>query len=143
MRVSFQSVEDAAMSSYQNLRAIVIDAVREYCAEHYFRPYIWVEVDSACRVPTEYVKDGMIILDIDDEAVRGFQMNDEYLSFEARFGDETDSMEIVVPLNRIVHVAAAEQAVEGASFMASPTSLELLEKLTGSSVAPRRPMRIK
>ena len=40
MRVSFQSVEDAAMSSDQNLRAIMIDAVREYCAEHYFRPYI-------------------------------------------------------------------------------------------------------
>ena len=90
MRVSFQSVEDAAMSSYQNLRAIMIDAVREYCAEHYFRPYIWVEVDSACRVPSEYVKDGMIILDIDDEAVRGFQMNDEYLRSALRRRDGFD-----------------------------------------------------
>ncbi len=134
------------MSSYQTVRATVIDAVREYCMEHYFRPYIWVEVDEACRVPEEYVQDGMIILDIDDEAVRSFDMNDECLSFFARFGDENDAMEVVVPLNRIVHVAPAEEASSGASFILTPTPPELVVKLTGNPVpaaAPRRPMRIK
>ena len=52
----------------RSIRAKLIESVREYCAEHFLRPYIWVDVDDACLVPFEYVTEGMIILDVDDEA---------------------------------------------------------------------------
>ena len=54
----------------RSIRAKLIESVREYCAEHFLRPYIWVDVDDACLVPFEYVTEGMIILDVDDEADR-------------------------------------------------------------------------
>ena len=92
----------------RSIRAKLIESVREYCAEHFLRPYIWVDVDDACLVPFEYVTEGMIILDVDDEAVRGLELTDELLTFEARFGDSVEPMQVVVPLNRIVHAAPAE-----------------------------------
>ena len=58
----------------RSIRAKLIESVREYCAEHFLRPYIWVDVDDACLVPFEYVTEGMIILDVDDEAVRGLEL---------------------------------------------------------------------
>ena len=39
----------------RSIRAKLIESVREYCAEHFLRPYIWVDVDDACLVPFEYV----------------------------------------------------------------------------------------
>ena len=44
----------------RSIRAKLIESVREYCAEHFLRPYIWVDVDDACLVPFEYVTEGMI-----------------------------------------------------------------------------------
>ena len=64
----------------RSIRAKLIESVREYCAEHFLRPYIWVDVDDACLVPFEYVTEGMIILDVDDEAVRGLELTDELLT---------------------------------------------------------------
>ena len=81
----------------RSIRAKLIESVREYCAEHFLRPYIWVDVDDACLVPFEYVTEGMIILDVDDEAVRGLELTDELLTFEARFGDSVEPMQVVVP----------------------------------------------
>ena len=109
----------------RSIRAKLIESVREYCAEHFLRPYIWVDVDDACLVPFEYVTEGMIILDVDDEAVRGLELTDELLTFEARFGDSVEPMQVVVPLNRIVHAAPAETPEEGASFMVKPTHPDL------------------
>ena len=131
------------------LRAKIVESVRDYCTEHFMRPYIWVDVDDACIVPYEFVTDGMIVLDIDDEAIREFEVTNEILTFQARFGDTVDPLTVVVPLNRIVHAAPAEAPEEGASFMSKPTKPELRASILGeekpkeATPAPRRPMRIK
>ena len=136
-------------SSNRNLRGVIVETVRAYCDEHYMRPYLWIDVDDACVVPTEYVTEGMIILDVDDEAVRNWEVTNEVITFEARFGDEVDPMRVVVPINRIVHVAPAEEPDTGASFPARPTHPDLREEILGDdkpepkTEAPRRPMRIK
>ena len=114
----------------RSIRAKLIESVREYCAEHFLRPYIWVDVD---------------------DAVRGLELTDELLTFEARFGDSVEPMQVVVPLNRIVHAAPAETPEEGASFMVKPTHPDLRAEILGeekpaetvSAPQPHRPMRIK
>ena len=75
----------------RSIRAKLIESVREYCAEHFLRPYIWVDVDDACLVPFEYVTEGMIILDVDDEAVRGLELTDELLTFDCACGPGGDA----------------------------------------------------
>ena len=101
--------------SFRNFRAAVIETLREHCAENGLTPYIWVKVDDNCQVPLEYVQDGVIVLDIEDEAIRGFGLTDEALFFDARFDE--DVMHVVVPLPNIVHAAPGEAPALGASFM--------------------------
>lgn len=134
-------------ASQPNLRRVIIETVRNYCDEHYMRPYVWIDVDDACIVPMEYVTEGMIILDVDDEAIRGWEVNDRCLTFEARFGDDAEPMRVTVPLNRVVHVAPAEHPETGASFGPMPTDPDLRAEILGETPpeppAVRRPMRIK
>ena len=141
--------------SFRNFRAAVIETLREHCAENGFTPYIWVKVDDNCQVPLEYVQDGVIVLDIEDEAIRGFGLTDEALFFDARFDE--DVMHVVVPLPNIVHAAPGEAPALGASFMlgqaAAPGATSEDDAPEKSSEAQqageepfeprRRPMRIK
>ncbi|MDO5531289.1 ClpXP protease specificity-enhancing factor SspB [Sutterella sp.] len=131
------------MDNLKNLRARCISTVLEYCYENGFRPYVWVEVDAGCVVPQEFVQEGMIIFDLDGEAVRNQVLDDDLLRFEARFGDDPDPMEVVVPVCRIVHVAPVNEVDEGASFQTRPTPPELVARATGKEPVIRRPMRIK
>ena len=141
--------------SFRNFRAAVIETLREHCAENGLTPYIWVKVDDNCQVPLEYVQDGVIVLDIEDEAIRGFGLTDEALFFDARF--DKDVMHVVVPLPNIVHAAPGEAPALGASFMlgqaAAPGATSEDDAPEKSSEAQqageepfeprRRPMRIK
>lgn len=140
--------------SYRNIRAAMIETLRQYCFENDLRPYLWVSVDDACIVPTDYVQDNMIVFDVDEEAVREFELTDEYVSFAACF-DDNEPMHVVVPLNRIAHTGAAEEPMQGPSFIVSDTPSELRARILGKTPqtsaqapaseepAPRRPMRIK
>ena len=139
------------------LREDVVLAVRECCTQAGEDTWIWVGVDESCVVPSEFVRDGAIALDITDDAVAEFEISQGVLSFYASFGNDPTDVLVAVPLSRIGLVGPATAPTEGVSFriMETPAALKSkveemkrpaeteAEKPAAAATEFRRPMRIK
>ncbi|VAX06709.1 Stringent starvation protein B [hydrothermal vent metagenome] len=68
-------------------RPYLIRALFEWLLDCDLTPHLLVDVmDYKVVVPTQYVKDGRIILNIDPGAVRDLHLGNERITFQARFG---------------------------------------------------------
>jgi stringent starvation protein B len=93
-------------------------AIYEWCIDSGFTPYISVKVDETTRVPTEYVKNGEIVLNISAQATRSLTMSNDLIQFSARFSGM--SREISIPVARVAGVFARENG-HGAFFQVEDT----------------------
>lgn len=84
----------------------LIRAIYEWCADAGYTPYLAVAVDERTRVPTEYVKDGEIVLNIGASATRGLTMGNDVIQFSARFNGH--SRELTVPVAAVIGIFARE-----------------------------------
>ncbi len=91
----------------------LLRALYEWCVDSGYTPYVNVRVDARTRVPTAFVRDGQIVLNIGPNAVRNLQMDNEWVSFSARFGGVAH--EILVPVGNVVAIYARETG-EGMVF---------------------------
>src|SRR5439155_161643 len=64
----------------------LLRALFEWCVDNGYTPHVGVKVDSRAQVPSEYVKNGEITLNISPNAVHKLQMGNELIEFSARFG---------------------------------------------------------
>jgi stringent starvation protein B len=108
--------EDSKVTSQQ---PYFLRALYEWCVDNGFTPHVNVRVDTQCRVPLAYVKDGQIVLNIGPSAVRGLSMDNDFLTFSARFGGV--AQEVSVPIENIVSIYARETG-EGMAFAHLPTA---------------------
>lgn len=88
-------------------------ALYEWCVDNGFTPYVTVQVDKTTKVPPAYVKDGQIVLNIGPAAVRNLNMDNTWLTFSARFGGVSQTIE--VPVGNVLAIYARETG-EGMSF---------------------------
>jgi stringent starvation protein B len=88
-------------------------ALYEWCVDNGYTPYVSVRVDQGTRVPAAYVKDGQIVLNIGPAAVRNLNMDNNLLTFSARFGGVSQVIE--VPVGNVLAIYARETG-EGMSF---------------------------
>jgi len=88
-------------------------ALYEWCVDSGHTPYLTVRVDKQTRVPQAYVKDGQIVLNVGPSAVRNIHMDNEWVTFSARFGGMSHSIE--VPVGNVVAIYARETG-EGMAF---------------------------
>ncbi|MBC8006958.1 MAG: ClpXP protease specificity-enhancing factor [Prolixibacteraceae bacterium] len=95
----------------------LIRAIFEWCCDNGLTPYIAVRVDETTKVPTEYVKNGEIVLNVSPDATRNLKIGNDLLQFSARFAGV--SREISVPINTIGGIFAKETG-QGLSFQTSP-----------------------
>jgi stringent starvation protein B len=72
-----------------------------------------VFVDSHVQVPTEYVKNNEIVLNVGFEATSALKLGNEAIEFKARFGGA--SREIVVPVDHVIAIYARENG-QGMAF---------------------------
>jgi stringent starvation protein B len=84
----------------------LIRAIYEWCSESGYTPYLSVKVDSQTRVPTEFVKNGEIILNISFDAAHHLTLGNDVIQFSARFNGL--SQEISVPVNAVQGIFAKE-----------------------------------
>jgi stringent starvation protein B len=96
-------------------RPYLIRALHDWCSDNGFTPYIAVFVDASVRVPTEYVKNGEIVLNVGFEATSGLKLGNEVIEFKARFGGS--AREIIVPVSHVIAVYARENG-QGMAFPA-------------------------
>jgi stringent starvation protein B len=92
----------------------LIRAVYEWCADQGFSPYLAVAVDSTCKVPMAYVRNGQIVLDISMGATHQLQLGAETITFQARFGGV--AQHLFVPISRVLGVFPEHDQSLGAFF---------------------------
>ncbi|MCG2585837.1 ClpXP protease specificity-enhancing factor [Massilia sp. TS11] len=91
----------------------LLRALYEWCTDNGYTPHIAVKVDGSTQVPPEYVRKGEIVLNISFGATHGLKMDNEAISFKARFAGV--AREIYVPVTHIMAIYAAENG-QGMAF---------------------------
>lgn len=87
-------------------RPYLIRALYEWIMDNGMSPYLLVKADENVKVPREYIEDGKIILNIQADAVKGLQLGNEFINFNARFGGTPQ--EITVPVSSVLAIYATE-----------------------------------
>ncbi len=97
-------------------------AIYEWCTDNGYTPYLAVKVTPGVRVPMEFVRNGEIVLNISFGATSSLKMDNEEVSFKARFGGI--SRDICIPVGNVIAIYASENG-QGMAF-----ELSLPEDLT-------------
>ena len=103
----------APVNAGSSTRPYLIRALHDWCTDNGFTPYIAVFVDASVQVPTEYVKNNEIVLNIGFEATTGLKLGNELIEFKARFGGA--SRDIMVPVDHVIAIYARENG-QGMAF---------------------------
>ncbi len=96
------------------LKSHLVRAVVDWALEQGFTPHVAVFTDyPGVQVPDRFVQDGRVVLNVHPSAVHLYLLNDDGMSFSARFGGVSQSVH--VPLPAILAVYANENG-QGISF---------------------------
>ena len=87
-------------------KSYLIRAIYEWCSDSSFTPYLSVKVDAETRVPSEFVQNGEIILNISHDAAHHLTLGNDVIQFSARFN--SISREISIPVNAVQGIFAKE-----------------------------------
>ncbi|HBB53732.1 MAG TPA: ClpXP protease specificity-enhancing factor [Legionellales bacterium] len=92
----------------------LLRAYYDWIRDNQLTPYILVNAKYPnVEVPTQYVRDGKIVLDISAVACRGLDISAKGIQFSARFSGQL--MQIILPLESILAIYAKENS-EGTTF---------------------------
>ena len=84
----------------------MVRAIHEWCTDNGFTPHLLVVVSSQTRVPIGYVKEGEIVLNLNYSATKDLHIDNEVITFSARFGGV--SQNLYVPMNAVRGIFARE-----------------------------------
>ena len=99
--------------SETSTKPYLLRALYEWCTDNGYTPYVVVAVDGSTRVPMEFVKNGEIVLNISFEATGNLKMDNDWISFKARFGGI--AREIEIPVENVSAIYARENG-QGMAF---------------------------
>ena len=101
------------MSDVPSNKPYLIRALHQWCTDSGYTPFIAVFVDARVEVPMEFVKNDEIVLNLSIEACHQLQMENDWISFQARFGGIP--RKIIVPVTHVLAIYARENG-QGMSF---------------------------
>ncbi len=96
----------------------LLRAIYEWCTDSGYTPHIAVKVDAGTRVPMAYVRNGEIVLNISYGATHGLSIDNDAISFAARFSGV--SRDIYIPIECVLAIYANETG-QGMAFEATPS----------------------
>ena len=121
------------MSEPASTKPYLIRALYEWCTDNGYTPYIAVKVQSGVSVPMEYVRNGEIVLNIAFDATSAIHMDNEAISFKAKFGGVP--RDLYVPIASIAAIYAKENG-HGMGFeVTAPVEAEKASEPEQSSVS--------
>jgi stringent starvation protein B len=98
-------------------RPYLVRAIYEWILDNGMTPHILVDAaDEDVQVPRQFVENGRIVMNISPNAVRGLELGNTDLSFNARFAGAP--MNVNVPMHRVLAIYAREN---GQGMMFSET----------------------
>ncbi len=105
-------------------RPFLLRAYYDWLVENDLTPHLVVDATlPGVRVPTEFVRDGQIVLNIAPRAVGNLDLGKETISFNARFSGRPHS--VVVPMYAAMAVYAREN---GAGTMFEPEAAYAIQE---------------
>ena len=109
-------------------RPYLVKALYEWLLDNDLTPHLLVDAThEQAMLPVEFVEEGRIVLNINPSAVRNYYVDNEALSFNARFSGQP--MDVYVPMAAIMAIYAREDG-QGMGFGAEPgAELYHLEKI--------------
>lgn len=88
-------------------RPYLIRALYEWIVDNEMTPHLLVDAKYPdCMVPVQYVENGKIVLNVGPSAVQGLVMDNDAISFSARFSGT--AMQIYAPIGGILAIYARE-----------------------------------
>ena len=88
-------------------RPYLIRALYEWLVDNDLTPYLLVDANrDSVHVPTRYVEEGRIVLNVSPSAVRDLSLGNDLVAFEARFGGS--AFAISLPPDAVLGVYARE-----------------------------------
>src|SRR5437868_8649412 len=90
----------------KSTKPYLIRAIHEWCSDSNLTPYLSVKVDANTRVPTEYVKNGEIVLNLSYDATHRLTIGNDLIQFSARFNGV--SRECSIPIDAVLGIFARE-----------------------------------
>lgn len=101
-------------------RPYLVRALYEWIVDNNCTPHLLVDAEfPGVRVPTGFVSDGQIVLNVSPSAVRNLQMDNEAVSFEGRFGGVPHSL--YIPAAAMLAIYARENG-QGMVFELEPSA---------------------
>jgi len=101
------SIDTPQTSAMSSSRPYLLRALIEWINDNMMTPHILVNAGvNGVRVPASAIKDGRVVLNIAERAVTHLHMDNQTLSFSARFGGV--SFPVSVPITAILAVYARE-----------------------------------
>ncbi len=94
------------MSDKISTKPYMVRAIHEWCTDNGFTPHLLVVVSSQTRVPMAYVKEGEIVLNLNYSATKDLHIDNDAISFSARFGGV--SQNLYVPMDDVRGIFARE-----------------------------------
>jgi stringent starvation protein B len=118
----------------------LLRALYEWLVDNNSTPHIVVDTTiKGVMVPEQFVSDGQIVLNINASAVHDLLLNDDAVSFNARFGGVP--MNVYVPMVAVVAVYAKESGM-GMGFGMEP-GVEFFADQEPTPPEPEKPKRPK
>ena len=103
----------ADMVDVPSTKPYLIRALHQWCSDYGFTPFIAVFVDARVEVPMEFVKNNEIVLNLSSEACHQLNIENDWISFQARFGGIP--RKIMLPVSHVLAIYARENG-QGMAF---------------------------
>ena len=102
------------MPTLSSNRPYLIRALHQWISDNQLTPYILVDAtQQGTQVPTGFVQDGKIVLNIDYQATKNLQITNDFLIFDARFGGSPHHL--IIPIHGILAIYCRENG-QGMAF---------------------------
>jgi len=122
------------MNSITPSRPYLLRALYDWVIDNDMTPHIVVDAQvQGVQVPVQFVQDGQITLNIAPGAVQGLLVDDQGISFSARFGGVP--MNVYAPMVAVLAIFTRENGM-GMGFGMEPGAEVLLEQAEATSLEP-------
>ena len=118
-------------------RPYMIRAIHAWITDNALTPYIVVDAEnSMATVPEVYIKDGQIILNCSYNAAQNFSIDQDWISFSARFSGTVEH--ISFPSAAVKAIYAQENG-QGMIFQEEDSSVTAPESANSETAKRKRP----
>lgn len=102
-------------NSYTPKHPYLLRAFHEWLEDNQLTPYLMIDANHADIVaPTQYAQDGKLVLNISYSATKDLFIDNEGISFSARFGGV--SQDIWLPMSSLLALYAKEDTMQAIAF---------------------------